>query len=437
MCVTFLVTHTAVAFLAHHPQWYAPSTGGAVGGDVSIYERWAVTLLEEDVAAYDGIDIEYPPAALPFLAIPKVLPDELSYRAGFIGLMLLMDAAGLVGMLLLARRWGSLAGAWLWTAFVPLLGPIVFLRFDLVPAVVTVWAVVAAAAGSAFGAGAWLGLGAAAKLWPGFLLPVAAVLLRPRRDLLWGTALLAFAAAVPFVTSFGDLFTSVIGYHSARGIQIESTWANIVLLATKAGHAAALDLGFGAVHVHSGWSPAFKTVATGLSVGAVVASGFLALRLRQRLVPDPQAARGLRAGDVPASADVDADTLRAQLFAAAAFTLLSVLLVTGSVLSPQFLIWTAALGAAACCAPITRMLAPAVLLLPAAVLTQAVFPFTYGGLFAADWLPLGFLTARNLLLAVIAVTAVRRLITLRPATLSAVNPPLDAGTHDHVSTATT
>ena len=77
LLVIFALSRVVGAWLADNPEVYAPSTFGAVTGDVIIYEGWAITLLGNNIAAYSGIGIEYPPAALPFLTVPHVFHDRL------------------------------------------------------------------------------------------------------------------------------------------------------------------------------------------------------------------------------------------------------------------------------------------------------------------------------------------------------------------------
>lgn len=411
----FVVLHAATAWFADHPQRYLPSSRG-VTGDVGVYEAWARILLERDVAAYNGIGIEYPPASLPFFALPSLSP--LPYRSAFVLLMLAVDVLGFVGLLTLARRWGSSAGPWLWVAFVPLLGPVAFARFDLVPAVAAVWAVVATMAGRDFGAGAWLGFGAAAKLWPGLLLPHAVALARRRRDVVAGAALLLLAAVLPFALHLPDVFTSVITYHSARGIQIESTWATPVLIAARLGEPAFLVFEYGAAHVRNDWTQAFKLASAALSLAAVGAGTWLAWR------------------HVPPPAAPDGASRRAQALAITGFATLALLLVTGSVLSPQFLLWLGAFGAAATCVPDRRLQRVALVLLPAALLTQLVFPVTYSGLLGAEPLPVALLLLRNLLLIGVAVGAVQAALR-RPAgrdpLVSVETPSLHGSPPTHVA----
>jgi hypothetical protein len=129
---------------------------------------------------YSEVPIEYPPGVLPFVLVPAWLQHHLRipFPPSFILLMIAVDGLGLTGLRRLGRRWGSDLGAWLWVVALPLLGPIVLLRLDLVPAVATIWCLERAAAGRWTAAGAFLGFGCLAKLYPLFLLPAAIVIAR-------------------------------------------------------------------------------------------------------------------------------------------------------------------------------------------------------------------------------------------------------------------
>ena len=76
-------------------------------------------------------------------------------------------------------------------------------------------------------------------------------------------------------------------------------------------------------------------------------------------------------------------------------------LVTGSILS----LWLAALGAALCCFAAAPGRLAVLLVVPAAALSQAVYPFSYDALLAGEVRGLMLLTIRNLLLLIAGSTA--------------------------------
>ena len=375
------MTRATGGWLADRPERYR-SGPVTVTGDVDLYERWGAEVARDGRTPYGDVKIEYPPGSLPFMVAPLAGSDGHAYRPRFIALMLLVDAAGLVGLMLVARRAGSWWGPWLWTLLVPLLGPIAYLRLDLVPAVATIWALERVHAGAWLGAGGFLGFGAVAKVYPGLLLPLL-VAGRWRTRAVVGAAAVLALGVLPFVGSLPGLWDSVVGYHSQRGLQVESTWGAALLSAARLDRPVQVVFDHGAFHVQGSGASALKTLSLGLSLVALVA-GVAVARIRAR----------------PGSA---AD------LAAVMFGTLAVLVTVGTVFSPQFMLWLSALGAVAASLAGRALRVPLVLLAGANVLSQAVFPFHYAGLLANHSGPLALLVFRNVLVAAIGVLVLGKL----------------------------
>jgi hypothetical protein len=269
-----------------------------------------------------------------------------------------------------------------------LLGPLIYTRYDLIPATAAVWALERASAGRWAGTGGWLALGALAKIWPGLLVPATLAAARRPLRVIAGGALVTAVVLAPFVRALPDLAQDVLGYHTARGIQIESLWANGLLLANKAGYPVEVVRNFGAAHLGSGVSPLLKLLSTGLTLTAVAAS---ALWSRRRLARDD--ARGL---------------------AALSFALMTVLVVVGSVLSPQFLVWLAALAAASQADPDNPVRTAVRALVPAAIANHLLYPEFYPALVRRfDPGAIAMLSVRNVLLCAVMVLAVAGVASLR------------------------
>ena len=380
----FVLTRLAGAWLADHPSTY----GRDVTGDVASYEKKAEAIVDLGWAPYSNVPVEYPPGSLPLILGPASVLDDLSFRVKFIALMVAVDVIGFIGLVRLARRWDSPIGCWLWIALVPLLGPIVYLRLDLAPAVATIWALERASVRGAFGTGAWLGFGTIAKLYPGFFFLPALWSSRRRLLLLAG----AIALTIPVIALGGnldDVYRTVFGYHATRSIQVESTWATGLLLAMRQGYDSVIRLNFGAFHIEGGVASVLKTVGTAVSILTLAGVVLLSLRRVGREAP--------------------------RALAAACFAILSASMATGLVLSPQFFVWIFAIAAVTLADPLTPMRLPALLLVPVAALTQWVYPFLYDPILELDALGLFVLAARNVLLVTVAVLAVWRLFGMRTA----------------------
>jgi hypothetical protein len=260
-----------------------------------------------------------------------------------------------------------------------LLGPIAYLRLDLVPAVATIWALERAAAGAWLTSGAWIGFGTVVKLYPVLLLPV--VWLRSRRaSIVVGAAVVAIAGLAPLAGSLEELARSVIGYHSERGIQVESSWGLILLIASRFGYPVSVAYNFGAFHAGAGISRDFEWAALALSAAVAVGALWSSARARGH---------------------TDLASVATLLFG-----VLALILCTSSVLSPQFLLWVIALAAAAACRQSRGVERAVIALAFAAGLSQLIYPYAYDRLLAAQGIALLLLGARNLLLATAGVVAV-------------------------------
>jgi len=376
LIAAFAVTRIANVWLAFTP----PHLGGAYG-DLLKYETWATAVVDDNRGAYGEVAIEYPPGVLPFIAAARLLPFGSAYAHQFIWLMALLDVGCFAGVMGLARRWGSPLGAWTWIAGGLLLGPIIYLRLDLIPATATIVAIQRASVARWGQAGGWLGFGALAKVYPGFLILLALPVAPMWRRFLLGVGVSAAVLLLPVVAmgSGDELVRDVIGYHTARGIQVESTWGFLLLGASKFGYSMYPNFQFGANEVVSGISPLLKTFGSLLSLSSLAAGVWIVRRHVAR-------------GETP-------------FLAAAMFGTLALLMFFGTVFSPQFAIWLVALGAAALAHPLTPRLRVAVLtVVLIAPLTQIVFyvaigdvlaPFYEGGTEAGAPLKLALLGIRN------------------------------------------
>lgn len=381
--VAFGATRIVLAFLAGNPDVYG-SSYAQVTTDIALYEGWAFDMVAQDKMPYSSFPMEYPPASVPFVAVPAADQtsaesyDEGVYVPRFIALMLLVDIAGLAGLLVLARRWGTDLGVWVWIAALFLLGPIVYARLDLVPAVATIWAIERASAGSWSSSGGWLGFGTLAKVYPVFLAPIAFIVAPRRKQVAIGFAVVAVLLLVPHVANLGDLYGSVVSFHARRGVHVESLWGTILVFASKLGLDSSIDLSYGAFHVESALTPFFKAAA-GLAAFAAL---FVGCRAAQRLP------RGDAAGT-----------------AVVMFGTLALMLGVGSVFSPQFLIWLIALGAAAACFSNETFRSSVTLILPIALATQVVYPFIYHHVVEGNAFAILFVACRDLLVIVAGIGA--------------------------------
>ena len=347
------------------------------------YRPWAVEILDEGKAAYGEVSIEYPPAALPFVLGPHLASsDPAGYKTFFVLTMLIVDVLAFWMLLALARRRDSLLGPWIWTLAILALGPLVYLRLDLVPAVATIFLVTRADRDDWLGAGAGLGLAIAVKAYAVALIPLMLVMCPApqRKRLLLGLGALLLLPLIPFAFVLPALIGDVLGYHSQRGIQIESLWGSLLFILRKADRYIVIRHNFGAHHFEGGTVPLLKAIATIATVAVAGMAAWLAKRLRR------------------SSSEL----------AGALFTTLTLVVAVATVFSPQFIIWIVALGAAATCFGDSRLKTQGLLLILAAIVTQIVYPTLHVGLVRAESVPIAVVWFRNLLVLMLGLFAAVR-----------------------------
>ncbi|MFI8004475.1 glycosyltransferase 87 family protein [Streptomyces sp. NPDC086010] len=353
--------------------------GPDVTSDVSaIYRGW-YEVFHAGSYPLDDVTWQYPPAAALAVLSPDLLPF-LDYASAFFVLVLLCDAL-VLGLLLRAagRPGGGSAGVWLWVLGVPLLGPTVYARYDLM---VTAVAVAALLAGVRHprALGALAAFGALLKVWPVLLLAGTAPGRATRRS--WsaaavtaGVLLVVAAAALPGAFAF-------LAFQRDRGLEIESLGALFFQVARQFGWSGRVELRYGSMEFAGPHVALVSTLALALSVSAL--GWLLVWRLRAR-------------------------TFAVHTPADAAFTAVLLFTVTSRVISPQYMVWP--LGVAAVCLVFrgSRMGPPAWLVLAATGVTLLEFPLGFAHVVAGDAQGVALMAVRNGLLVAATLGAGRRL----------------------------
>jgi hypothetical protein len=177
----------------------------------------------------------------------------------------------------------------------------------------------------------------------------------------------------------GEGYWDTYTYHTDRGVQLESLWAGVILVAHLFGYPAQMDLSFGSANVASE-ATGFVQVASPLAFVALVA-GVWAAQVWRR----PAAAQEEGQGAWLATA------------------LLMAFVLANKVFSPQYLLWfgplwvglIAALGQGRGGAG--RLWGPGGLLLGAALLSQVMYPRGYEVLKGFHPAMVAVLNVRNML----------------------------------------
>jgi hypothetical protein len=279
---------------------------------------------------YRDQGLEYPPLSVPVLVGPAYIGNGTeSFREDFAWEMLGFDLA-LVALMALVlpgdqRHVASALGVY--TAGVVMLSgvvldpslidtaPLILVRFDLVPILFVLAAVLARDRERSATWSGMLSIGAAVKAFPLLLYPA---LLRGEANL----RRVAIAGGIPLllcaiaVIATGDEFGSAISYHTERALQVESLGATPFEIAHVLGGGASVPTGHGGYEIAASGATLVRWVLV------VIGAGLYVLLVR--------------AGWRSRVSNLELVT-----------ALLTVLVVFAPVLSPQFLLWLLPLSAAA------------------------------------------------------------------------------------------
>lgn len=351
--------------------------GPDITSDVSgIYHGW-YEVLRTGAFPLNDVTWQYPPAAALAVLSPALLPF-LDYTSAFFWLAYTADVLTLLLLIRAGRGAGRrrTAGAWTWVVGVPLIGPTVYARYDVMVTAVAVAALLAAVRHPK-AAGVLTGLGTMLKVWPALLL--AGV--RDRRLSAWaaGSALLIALAFTVFMPGAFAFLT----FQRDRGTEVESLGALVFHIARHFGHwDGQVLLNYGSVEFIGPYVGVVSDIAVALSV---VAFGWLALWRRRARV------------------------FTAATAADAAFAAVLLFTTTSRVISPQYLVWLVGLAAVCVTLRASVQLVPACLTVAAAAVTGYEFPAHFGDVVGSTTLGLLLLLTRNGLLVAASVIACRRL----------------------------
>ena len=383
---------------------------GGEGTDVALYQRYAQDL-RSGAAASPDFRPEYPPGALTLFVLPALVPGAASYHRAFAALMALFDLAACLLVFHRARLRprapprGPLFHAMLYVVSTAALWPVLYARFDIAPAAIVLAALHCLDRHRDRASGALLGIAGAVKLWPFALVPLWTMWgARPGRraiDLvrsisIAGLAIAAGAAiaSLPVLAVLGERVVSAVRFHANRGLQIESTWATVLLILDRLGLAESkIEEAFGAIQV-AGRSASLLCAASLPVTLVLVAIPMIAL------------ARtwwgAARSGRETVASDDDG-----RLLEHAVLAVVLGCMIAAKVLSPQFVLWVVPLLALVAVGPVGAMLA-----FLTAALTTEIYPYLYPALMdqaSGNGRAILALAARNALLIGWYVTAVRRL----------------------------
>ena len=363
--------------------------------DVSIFGVWSDELGINHALPNEEA-WQYPPGAALLMVLPRI--GAAGFSDSFVATMLVFDLIGLILLAILSRREGSDTGVWIWLLAMPMLRALPVLRFDLVPTVIVIAALVVIHRRPTW-FGALAGLGAMIKAWP------IAILFGEwdRGRLLRACAGAAAAIAIVFAVSAIVFDGDQLGFlkeQNGRGLQVESVaslpWHLRQYVTGDAIHAT---LRYRAWEIEDHSADVIAEALKWLSLAALIAAGVWWLAR----------SRAIRRG----REDLE-DALVSRDFI---FAVVLLLVVTSRVLSPQYMIWMLGLAAVVLTAGASHIRRAAWIVVGAALVTTSSYGFAgaYGTTFDIYGSPFVMLV-RNiaLLVAVVDVLVVMTRLLRRP-----------------------
>ena len=333
-----------------------------VVGDVFYYHRKINALFS---AGLDRTLYEYPTPVVWILWLPygASFGSRVGYLIAFVIFMLALDALFTYALWrATGRRHDTSIDFWL--IFVPLIGPLAYLRFDMLPAVLAGGALLAARR-KPWITGALTGLGAAIKLWPALLIGAFMSYRSDRRPAGVAFVVVGFGLAlISLIFGGWSRLISPLTWQSDRGLQIESIWATPLMVA----RALSPDQWI----VDMSQYQAYEIFGPGVDAWVMISSIATLLGLAVIILLTVRAFRN--DGSTPAAIGF------------MVLAIVAIMTITNKTLSPQYLLWIGGPMAALLAyrpearpdeQPAIRRISGQVLIL--ALLTQLVYPLFYDG----------------------------------------------------------
>ena len=385
----FAVAHLLVAVLG----WVLPSQ--PMGDVVLVYLPWSSAAL--DGSAIVGITEPwvYPQLALVPMMLAHLPATVLEAAVGvhgayLIGWAVLVTICDLLAFAVLVGRGRSharvMAGGF-WAAAIVLLGPVGLYRIDAVVVPLAVmgglWLARRPVVGTVLlTVGAWI------KVWPGALALAAVVALRARRRVALAAAVTTVLLVLALLLAgAGGYIFGFLGEQTGRGLQIEAVAATPFLWMAATG-AASISYSYDIL--------TFQVAAPGVEVTAALLTPLMVLVVA--------AVVGVGVWSIRAGATWQ------RLLPPLSLALVTALIVTNKVGSPQFQTWLLAPVVLWIVYDRARALTPMLLALVLCALTFAIYPVLYDALLHAQPLPILVLTVRNVLLLILFVYSIRAVL---------------------------
>ena len=302
----------------------------------SLYFNYSSRVVALGQLPYQDFAVEYPPLALVFLTLPRLIAaNSATYANVFAIEILLFSLLGLLLISALARRlnlslWKTLA---IYTLALLAIGPIIAHRYDLIPAIIVLLALYTFSQGKHKTSWALLAVGVMTKIYPAILAPIFLLYYwrhRQNRQAIVGIATFAITTAVimaPFLLLSPDGLLNSFSYHAQRGLQCESTYSSFLLLGQMLGLTSVeMEFSFGSLNITSPLADVLAKVSPLVMLFSLVAVYWFFYKSQSEPAVVQQTPSLINQPDT-------ARIVSYSLLAMLAF------IITNKVLSPQFIIW--------------------------------------------------------------------------------------------------
>lgn len=357
------------------------------GHDLSIYFNYSDHIVKGHIP-YSEFTVEYPPGALYCFLLPRLLTEwQDTYLTIFSLEILLADfLCFYVIKLYVDNSNYSIAQKnkvyYMYIILPVLLGLLSYRRFDFIPALFTMSALLFWIHKKYNGTWITLGVAVSIKLYPIILFPLFALAFIKQRasfkKLLTGFLIFLSTIALislPNIITVGSKLLTFYTYHEKRGIQIESLYANMLMVAHVFGVPATFQANYGSWNIISPEISEFNTISL-----------LITLSVQFIII-------------IYAWYSMEETNLHEALPRMILLSLLG-FIITNKVLSPQYLIWI--LPFAVLVVPkmnVSKRIWP--LLALTFILTTLIYPCMYAGILNFELTPWIILTTRNILLIVL------------------------------------
>ncbi len=332
-------------------------------GDVDLYNFWAKDLVK-GIFPIDDSMWQYPPLAGVVFAIPQWLFGNA--LTGFIVFMIFIDLLILITLLMTglnrfkfdssATSLHGLSGAWFWVLWPILMGPLALTRFDVVPTLFALLALIALSNKKVrpYLSGFLLSIGALAKLWPMLLLVIY-----PKKVIkkVSTSFISTLVMVILFMSTWSVGFSNFFNNQTSRGLQVESIAATPFVLAKLLGANVEYPFRYGSLEVQAAFATEIGFLLNLFTL--IVFMILFILNYRNKL-------NNLNLFDK-------------------SLVIVMISIALSRVFSPQFWVWLGGLAALALINKETKLKKVIVLLSISAFLTQLLYPGQYVQLLSGEF----------------------------------------------------